>query len=78
MLTVEEGVVKAKVVAVAVLKPPITTVRVLVKSVLEVIMMLLYVGTGMSLHLNLKLVVTIHTPIQESLISIRMLDPLLT
>jgi hypothetical protein len=79
MLTVEEDVEKAKVEVVAVLKLLTTMVRVLVKSVLEVIMMLQYVGTGMSLHLtNPKLVATIHTPTQEHLTSILMLDPLLT
>jgi hypothetical protein len=79
MLTVEEDVEKAKVEVVAVLKLLVTMVRVPVKSVLEIIMMLQYVGTGMSLNLpNPKLVVTIHTPIQEYLTSILMPDPLLT
>jgi histone deacetylase 1/2 len=70
---------KAKVEVVAVLKLLVTMVRVPVKSVLEIIMMLQYVGTGMSLNLpNPKLVVTIHTPIQGYLTSILMPDPLLT
>jgi hypothetical protein len=79
MPAVEEDVEKAKVEVVAVLKLLVTMVRVPVKSVLEIIMMLQYVGTCMSLHLsNPKLVVTIHTSIQEYLTSILMPDPLLT